>query len=65
MDGIINATLEGDEPLDRLYSLVDAQPPLNCVMAGYFTRVLTSLIVKRSQVSLDSGSYQFCSACPE
>lgn len=50
----MGALVQEDEPLNKLFSLLDAPPPLNCVMAGYFTRVVTSLLIKRSQVRCSS-----------
>lgn len=50
VDSIMGAAVQEDEPLNKLFSLLDEAPPLNCVMAGYFARVVTSLLVKRSQV---------------
>ncbi|KAK9810880.1 hypothetical protein WJX73_005157 [Symbiochloris irregularis] len=49
VDSIMGAVVQEDEPLNKLFSLLDEPPPLNCVMAGYFTRVVTSLLIKRSQ----------------
>ena len=52
VDALIEAVLESDRHLQHLCSLLDAEPPLNCVLAGYFARIFTALLMKRPQVCL-------------
>ena len=52
VDALIDAVLESDRHLQHLCSLLDAEPPLNCVLAGYFARIFTALLMKRPQVTL-------------
>ncbi|KAL4539753.1 hypothetical protein Ndes2526A_g02772 [Nannochloris sp. 'desiccata'] len=48
VEGVYNTLLENDELLDRLFGLLDQQRPLNTMLAGYFARVVGSLLLRRS-----------------
>lgn len=49
VEGIFNTLLENEDLLDQLFSLVKGNRPLNCMLAGYFSRVMGSLLVRRTQ----------------
>lgn len=48
VEGVYNTLLENDELLDRLFGLLDQPRPLNTMLAGYFARVVGSLLLRRS-----------------
>ncbi|PSC73252.1 serine threonine-phosphatase 6 regulatory subunit 3-like isoform X1 [Micractinium conductrix] len=49
VEGIFNTLLEDEALLARLFSLLQAPRPLNCMLAGYFSRVMGSLLLRRTQ----------------
>jgi len=48
VEGVYNTLLESDELLDRLFSLLRMERPLNSMLAGYFARVVGSLLLRRT-----------------
>jgi serine/threonine-protein phosphatase 6 regulatory subunit 3 len=48
VEGVYNTLLENDDLLDRLFGLLDLPRPLNTMLAGYFARVVGSLLLRRS-----------------
>lgn len=48
VEGIFNTLLESDELLDRLFGILRRPRPLNSMLAGYFARVVGSLLLRRS-----------------
>jgi hypothetical protein len=48
VDGIFSTLLESTELLDELFSLLDAEAALDCVTAGYFARVVGTLLFRRT-----------------
>ena len=48
VEGVYNSLLENDELLDLLFGLLDLPRPLNTMLAGYFARVVGSLLLRRS-----------------
>ena len=50
VDAVLDALLESARHLNHLFSLLAGPPPLNSVLAGYFARILTALLIKRPQV---------------
>ncbi|KAL4423891.1 hypothetical protein ABPG75_001192 [Micractinium tetrahymenae] len=49
VEGIFNTLLENEDVLAQLFSLLQAPRPLNCMLAGYFSRVMGSLLLRRTQ----------------
>ena len=49
VEGIFNTLLESEELLGLLFSLLGGPRPLNCMLAGYFSRVMGSLLLRRTQ----------------
>lgn len=49
VEGIFNTLLEDEELLSLLFSLLKAPRPLNSMLAGYFSRVMGSLLLRRTQ----------------
>lgn len=48
VEGVYNTLLESDDLLDRLFGLLHGGRPLNSMLAGYFARVVGSLLLRRS-----------------
>lgn len=48
VEGVYNTLLESDELLDRLFGLLRMPRPLNSMLAGYFARVVGSLLMRRT-----------------
>lgn len=48
VEGIYNTLLESDDLLDQLFSILHLERPLNSMLAGYFARVVGSLLIRRS-----------------
>lgn len=48
VESIYNTLLENEDLLDKLMSLLKGERPLNTVLAGYFSRVMSSLMARRS-----------------
>ncbi|KAI7837910.1 hypothetical protein COHA_008291 [Chlorella ohadii] len=49
VEGIFNTLLEDEELLGLLFSLLEAPRPLHSMLAGYFSRVMGSLLLRRTQ----------------
>ncbi|GAB4814745.1 hypothetical protein N2152v2_001791 [Parachlorella kessleri] len=49
VEGIFNTLLENESLLDQLFSILQNERPLNCMLAGYFSRVVGSLLLRRTQ----------------
>jgi hypothetical protein len=50
----INERLASDEVLlDKLYSFLECEPPLNPLLASYFSRIMGALIAKKTEQVLD------------
>ncbi|KAI3432394.1 hypothetical protein D9Q98_003950 [Chlorella vulgaris] len=49
VEGIFNTLLEHEDVLGRLFSILESPRPLNCMLAGYFSRVMGSLLLRRTQ----------------
>jgi serine/threonine-protein phosphatase 6 regulatory subunit 3 len=48
VEGVFNTLLENDDLLDQLFSILHGLRPLNSMHAGYFARVVGSLLLRRS-----------------
>jgi hypothetical protein len=57
----INERLASDEVLlDKLYSFLECEPPLNPLLASYFSRIMGALIAKKTeQVSANNKLQDF------
>uniref|UniRef100_V5GLW4 Serine/threonine-protein phosphatase 6 regulatory subunit 3 n=1 Tax=Anoplophora glabripennis TaxID=217634 RepID=V5GLW4_ANOGL len=50
----LNETLAGNEVLlDKLYSFLECDPPLNPLLASYFSKIMGALIAKKTEQVLD------------
>jgi len=47
VESIYNTLLENDDILELLFGLLREQRPLNTILAGYFSRVMSSLLARR------------------
>ncbi|GIL84664.1 hypothetical protein Vretimale_14566 [Volvox reticuliferus] len=48
MEAVFNTLLEDAELMRLLFSLLDADPPLSCKTAGYFGRVVSHLLLRKT-----------------
>jgi len=48
LDGVLSTLFESEEPLDILFSLLDLPAPLPTVLAGFFAKVTSSLLTRRT-----------------
>ncbi len=49
VDAIFSTLLEDGELCGSLFALLDQPRPLDCMLAGYFARVLVCLLMRRSR----------------
>lgn len=47
VEGIYNTLLESDALMEKLFSILHQERPLNSMLAGYFARVMGSLLLRR------------------
>ena len=48
MEAVFNTLLEDAELMRLLFSLLDSDPPLSCKTAGYFGRVVSHLLLRKT-----------------
>eukprot|EP00798_Chlamydomonas_sp_ICE-L_P031232 gene31232-6382_t len=52
LEGVFNTLLEDAELMSLLFSLLSNSPPLSCKTAGYFGRVVNSLLLRKSNKTM-------------
>lgn len=48
VDAIFSTLVEDEQLMGQLFSLLESPRPLNCMLAGYFARVLHSLLLRKT-----------------
>lgn len=48
VEAVFNTLLEDADLMRLLFSLLDAEPPLSCKTAGYFGRVVSHLLLRKT-----------------
>lgn len=52
VDNIFCTLVEEEHLMALLFSLLDAERPLNCMLAGYFSRVVNSLLLRKTSETM-------------